>query len=212
MACDITHEIKNPLTAIRLQSELLRFWHGKSQFSDIQIIDGLLKIEAWIEHLNKTIDGISNFARNSERDSMSISQVYKLITDTVSIARARLEKADIQIRIATAPSLKINCRPSELSQVLLNLLDNAYDAVILLKERWISLTTKVKIEKDQSWIVIMIEDSGKGIPPTVSEKFMRPFFTTKRVNSGTGLGLHISKRIIENHGGRFIYDSNCSNT
>jgi C4-dicarboxylate-specific signal transduction histidine kinase len=102
----------------------------------------------------------------------------------------------------------IKCRPGELAQVLLNLLNNSYDAVQDLPEKWV----RVNLDSFGSTIDIRVTDSGPGIPAEISSKLMQSFFTTKEIGKGTGLGLSISKGIVEAHNGNIRIDNNCKNT
>src|SRR5262249_53161895 len=97
----------------------------------------------------------------------------------------------------------ITCSPSQVNQVLLNLINNAAQA-IESEQGTITLTTHS--EGDQH-VSVEIEDNGKGIPPDVLPKIFDPFFTTKAVGKGTGLGLSISYKIVEQHGGKITVDS-----
>jgi signal transduction histidine kinase len=105
-------------------------------------------------------------------------------------------------------SLRIDCRPTEISQVLLNLLNNAVDAVQPLAEKWVELQVR-SAGKD---VEISVMDSGKGIPEKIRDKVGQPFFTTKVVGHGTGLGLSISRGIVEAHGGHLNLDTQCEHT
>lgn len=100
------------------------------------------------------------------------------------------------------------CRPSELSRVFLNLLNNAFDAVANLPEKWI----KVDISDSDTCTEISVTDSGHGISKEVSDKMFNPFFTTKETGKGTGLGLSISVAIVQVHNGKMYLDSECPNT
>jgi C4-dicarboxylate-specific signal transduction histidine kinase len=84
----------------------------------------------------------------------------------------------------------------------MNLISNSLDAVSKLDEKWISIAA----ENMNGRIVLRFSDSGVGITDHVVDNMMRPFFTTKEVGKGAGLGLSVSKGIIENHGGRFFYE------
>jgi C4-dicarboxylate-specific signal transduction histidine kinase len=92
--------------------------------------------------------------------------------------------------------------------VLLNLLNNSFDAVRDLQDRWIHIAFELG-PKD---VAIIFTDSGAGIAEALAEKIMVPFFTTKEVGKGTGLGLSIAKGIVEDHGGTIVLDQDCSNT
>jgi C4-dicarboxylate-specific signal transduction histidine kinase len=90
----------------------------------------------------------------------------------------------------------------------MNLLNNAEEAVENLPERWIA----VDIQDTGERIRLLVTDSGAGIPPEVGARLMEPFFTTKEVGRGTGLGLPISKTIVESHNGNIHLNTECANT
>jgi C4-dicarboxylate-specific signal transduction histidine kinase len=105
-------------------------------------------------------------------------------------------------------SWEVECHPSQISQVLLNLLNNAYDAALAQPDRWIELDAR-----DQGSLVeISVTDSGPGIPRELARKIMDPFFTTKPPGKGTGLGLSISSNIMTDHGGSLSLDQNSPHT
>jgi len=106
------------------------------------------------------------------------------------------------------PDIEIECRSVEISQVFLNLINNAADAIRDLDQKWIAVEATVK----NNMLEIRLTDSGKGIEPEIAVKMMQPFFTTKPVDQGTGLGLSISSGIIEEHRGRLWLDDEASNT
>lgn len=92
-------------------------------------------------------------------------------------------------------------------QVILNLLNNSYDALESLNEKWI----EIKLQKNNNKIVISVTDSGEGIPNNISHKIFEPFFTTKEIGKGPGLGLCISKGIIEGYKGNLYLDKSSFN-
>ena len=100
------------------------------------------------------------------------------------------------------------CRPNEVSQVLLNLLNNSYDAVEELEDKWIQVVTSIKNDK----VCISVIDSGNGISQEIANEIMQPFFTTKPIGKGTGLGLSISKNLLESQQGELIIDHESANT
>jgi signal transduction histidine kinase len=97
------------------------------------------------------------------------------------------------------PALSISCREVQIAQVLLNLLENAFDAVMEQQgEKWI----RIEVAVQAGSVVLSVIDSGPGIPPELKTRIMEPFFTTKEVGKGTGLGLSLSRAIVEEHGGK----------
>ena len=96
------------------------------------------------------------------------------------------------------PALCVSCREVQIAQVLVNLLQNAFDAVMEHEgERWIRLDVRVQ----DGAVVFSVIDSGPGVPPELKARIMEPFFTTKEVGKGTGLGLSLSRTIIQEHRG-----------
>lgn len=90
----------------------------------------------------------------------------------------------------------------------MNLLNNAYDAVAALPDKWVRLDVK----DDGDAVVFSVTDSGPGLSPDVCDKVFVPFYTTKQQGNGVGLGLSISKTIVEIHNGELDLDTGCPNT
>jgi C4-dicarboxylate-specific signal transduction histidine kinase len=96
----------------------------------------------------------------------------------------------------------------QLSQVLLNLLNNARDAIEQLPEKWV----RIEVAEKEGQAMISVTDSGSGIDAQTQRKLFQPFFTTKRVGKGTGLGLSVSARIMKSHQGELRYDPGSPHT
>ncbi len=137
-----------------------------------------------------------------------ISKHQKLVTHVLlsTIKSQHYNPADINDDFSK--NIIIQCRESEIAQVLFNLVSNAGDAVADLSERWIKLDYQNTAEEAN----IRIMDSGPGIPEEIQQKIFHPFFTTKDIGKGTGLGLAVSVGIIESHGGKIDIDSSSPNT
>ena len=102
----------------------------------------------------------------------------------------------------------VECREAEIGQVIVNLINNACDAVKDENQRWV----KVEVCSNSEKVFIQVTDSGPGIPDDLKEKILKPFFTTKPVGQGTGLGLSITKSILDAHQGQLCLDENSKNT
>ncbi len=147
-----------------------------------------------IEQIAELVTNLRNFSR-LDRSRVASFNVNEGVQATLLIARTQLRKVEIEKRLAEVPS--ITCSPSQVNQVLLNILTNAAQAMDKPRGR-IAITTR---PVGESAVEIEIEDNGKGIAPDVLPKIFDPFFTTKEVGKGTGLGLSIAYKIVSQHGG-----------
>jgi C4-dicarboxylate-specific signal transduction histidine kinase len=133
----------------------------------------------------------------------------ELIADVVELCGENIKHKGIELNIENADNLKILCRPTEIAQVLVNLLSNSIDALEnSTTKKWI----KISAVNGVGGAEILVEDSGSGITKEVASNLMRPFFTTKSPGKGTGLGLSISRAILESHGGSLKLDNPFSPT
>ncbi len=211
MAANIAHEINNPLTVILSHSKKIQNQLEKSPLNDKDLYDKIQKIVLTTERIVKIIKGLKNISRNSESDPKESIRVQNLIDDVISLCGEKLKNTNIPISIDLKEDINLFCRPAQITQVLLNLIGNASDAIKNQKNSWIILKTELS-PLDTSKIWISVTDSGSGIPQEVLEKLMIPFFTTKPNGIGTGLGLSISKKIAEQHNGKLFYNNQSANT
>ncbi|CAN5491727.1 PAS domain S-box protein [soil metagenome] len=208
MAGGVAHEINNPLAIIQGKAEMLKRHVGQVPMDIDKIRSELNKIESTTSRIAKVIKGLLTFSRDGVGDPMIAVQVSQIVEDTLELCRERFKNHEIDVRARCANDVGIECRPSQISQVLMNLLSNAYDAVETMSERWVA----VDVSLHEQMVRIVVTDSGRGISKEIVDKIMQPFFTTKAVGKGTGLGLSISKGIIEDHHGRLTYDAASENT
>jgi signal transduction histidine kinase len=136
-----------------------------------------------------------------DRSKVSSYNLNEGLESTMLLAKHELKRHTIQRRYKDIPA--ITCSASQINQVLLNLLNNAAQA-IESEQGTITLTTHCD---DDAHVALEIEDNGAGIPPDVLPKIFDPFFTTKDVGQGTGLGLSIVYKIVKDHGGKITVDS-----
>jgi len=208
MAGSIAHEINNPLAVIAGCAEQLESRAAAPQTDDIP--SRLLRmIRGNTERIQRTIQGLRSLSRDASGDPFVKTPVANIILNTVELCRERFRLNSIDIENETpGPDVAIECRPSQIGQVILNLLNNSFDAVKELPEKWIKLTV---IDREE-WVEIAVEDSGWGIPKETADRLFVPFFTTKSTQRGLGLGLSISHAIIDAHHGEMILDPSCSHT
>jgi signal transduction histidine kinase len=196
MAGGIAHEINNPLQVIRTLAELL-----KRPLADVPQI--ATRIEATTDRVAKIIAGLRSFARVGQSYPLSIVDVEPLVMEVAELARISQSQYRVPIEVEPVPlGLTIEGKRAEIGQVLLNLLNNAIDAVKGSEDAWIRIAVKEHFDE----VEFRVEDSGPGVSESLLENIMLPFFTTKEVGKGTGLGLSISKSIAEDHHGRLVVD------
>jgi C4-dicarboxylate-specific signal transduction histidine kinase len=215
MASGMAHEINNPLTIIIGKIQLLKKEFKNEKDSSELIEKNLNKIEHTAYRIAKIIKGLKSFSRNAEKDPFQKVSLHEIIEDTLSFCCEKFKAHDVEL-FYDPVDVMINCRPTQISQVLLNLLNNSFDAIVedfkTKGGKWIKIKSLIKTEAHTRHILISVTDCGDGISKENLEKLMTPFFTTKEVGKGTGLGLSISKGIMEDHQGHFYYDHEQKNT
>jgi C4-dicarboxylate-specific signal transduction histidine kinase len=202
IAAGIAHEINNPLTVISGKAKLMISWINSGKLDPDQLINTAQKIEGMVVRITKIIKGLKSYSRNSFQDPKETVQISKIINSTVELAAFRMKSNSVTLNLKDIPDVSLFCNETQITQVFVNLLNNASDAVSDLDDKWI----EIAFELTESNLQVKVTDSGNGISEEVANKLMQPFFTTKGVDKGTGLGLSISKKIIEDHGGELWLD------
>ncbi|CAD5110159.1 ATP-binding protein [Zestomonas carbonaria] len=147
-----------------------------------------------LEQIAELVVGLKDFARLDRAMSEEVD-LNDCIRSALLIARNHIkDKAEVEQQLGELP--RIACAPSQINQVLLNLLTNAAQAI---DGRGL---IRIRSWADDDGLYISVRDSGRGMPPEVMAKIFDPFFTTKPVGQGTGLGLSISYKIVQDHGGQ----------
>lgn len=202
MASNLAHDINNPLFSIQGKLHQIRNLLSRDQL-DLEKCDQIVEgAEDTIIKLSQIVKGISTFAREGRGDQMISISIEELIKSNLALALDRIKKLGIKLQIQVDPKVHIICYPSFISQVLLNLLNNAIDAVENSSEKEI----EVSAYREKDWIYIVVSDTGFGVPKAIEKKIFEPFYTTKTFGKGTGLGLSISKGLVELHEGQLIFE------
>jgi signal transduction histidine kinase len=192
----ITHQWRQPLNTLSLlvQGVGMKFRMGKLDEKGMETFQN--KAYTQIRQMSETIDDFRDFFR-PQRKKVRF-EVAPLLHRTIDILSPLYEKAGLEVTIETEESLYVNGYPNELGQVVLNLLNNAKDAIVASEHRYGSrILVSAYHEGDTAYITI--EDTGGGIPETVAARIFEPYFSTKSDEQGTGLGLYMSKIIVEEH-------------
>ncbi len=213
VSASLVHEINNPISIIlgfsAQAKKLLSGESWKAEKSKEQILRKVERIESMGLRISRIIGGLKKLSRDGQNDPIEGFSLKDLFAESLSLTSEAFRYHSIDLKQSEIDEgQNINGRVVEVSQVLVNLLVNASDAIEGHEKPWIRLSYCESLDDD----FIYVEDSGHGIPQELIEKVMKPFFTTKEVGKGTGLGLSISKKIMESHGGDLIYDPEAPNT
>ena len=202
LAAGVAHEIRNPLTAIkaRLYTQQKALAPGSRERTDGEFIG------REIDRLEKIVSDFLRFARPVEPERVPLSPA-DLLHEVRQLMAPQLRGSSIDLAVERAGETKVLADPEQLKQVLINLVQNAADALgkggtIKLRavESQMALGGRMR-----EVVIIEVEDNGTGIPPEVQKRLFDPFFTTKQ--SGTGLGLSIAARIVEKHAGALRFQT-----
>ncbi|MEW6056980.1 MAG: ATP-binding protein [Bdellovibrionota bacterium] len=209
MAAGVAHEINNPLTVIHAKAGLLKDLAEAGELTGTKLLEMAKSIESTAMRISKIVRGLRALARDGRNDPFEMASLGGIVDHVLEICRQRYIDHGVRLEVAPVPaSLNIECRQTQVEQVLLNLLSNAYDAVVDLEERWV----RIEFNALQDDLEITVSDSGPGVPKELREKIFQPFFTTKEVGKGTGLGLGISLSLVAEHNGRLTLDSSSNHT
>jgi C4-dicarboxylate-specific signal transduction histidine kinase len=187
----IAHQWRQPLSAITATSGTLELKAKMNKITPDEVEYSALKIRDFSRHLSSTIDDFRNFFKTNK---VKVTTNYKdIISSVKSIIDSSLTHNNIVLKVDTKSSSDLYTFEGELKQVILNLIKNAEDALI-----------EKKIENPQITITINdskldVQDNAGGIPKDIIDKIFNPYFSTKTNKDGTGLGLYMSKTIVEEH-------------
>lgn len=214
MAGGMAHEINSPLAFLRLKTEqiLRKVKMGEEGTRPLIVGDlakDLVKTMDTIDKISAIIKGLRSFAREGADELLNQIDVNNIVNNVLQLTRTKFKEQGIELReILCSTTATIVCREIQIEHAILNILSNAYDAVIEEKDKWV----EIKVEQLDRMVKITVADSGKGVHPSIRHKIMQPFFTTKDVSKGTGLGLSEAKGIIEAHKGTLVLDENTEHT
>ena len=188
----IAHQWKQPLSAISATSSGLHIKIELDMYDKEFFIKSLSKIEEFVKHLSTTIDDFSNFFKPSKIKKEFF--IEEAVTKALSIASYSLSKNSIDIVLDIDKNIKIFTYKNELIQVLLNIIKNAEN--ILMKRAVLEPFVKIKVYHDDDKNIIEIIDNGGGIDDSIIDKIFEPYFSTKATDKSTGLGLYMSRFIV----------------
>lgn len=203
MLANISHQWRQPLNRIASFIMNMQIHIMDNYEKEKYLLEKLEGSQFQLEYMSNTIDDFTNFyKKDKQKEQFKISQV---INNATAIILPTLESNKIDLKISVKKDFELNSYPKELAQVLLNLLQNSKDAIFInnIKNPKIEIIVNIK--------ELIVKDNANGINKDILNKVFEPYFTTKEKHKGTGLGLYMSKMILEKNINATIQATNITN-
>lgn len=196
MAGGVAHEINNPLSVISITSEFL----------ESKLKNAHVDTEVWKRHTDKiyetsnkiakVVKSLQNLTREDVLEEMSAVDLDVVIKESIDVSAEKMKRKGVILEYKKCESpIWVEGKHVEIGQVLINLINNSFEAI----EYTGKIEIQTRVYKD--YVFCCVTDTGRGIPEDVREKMFQPFFTTKAIGQGTGLGLSVSRSLIQGMGG-----------
>jgi signal transduction histidine kinase len=205
----IAHEINNPLMIIQGCSDMIKKSFERNSLDPQKLEKYTHRLNENISRLSQVIAALRCFSKEQKRDELQKTLLQFIVDESLQICRSEFDLSKIEIKIKSSQeNLEIYCRKNEMIDAVFNVLSNAILATEACQNKWVS----IEIESNKECALIRIKDPGLGIPNEIAEKILDPFFTTRPIGGGLGLGLTYSHTIIEAHNGRIYFNPASANT
>lgn len=203
----IAHQWRQPLNVLSLLAQNIAFKYKQQKLDDKIMEEFKSDSMRQILQMSKTIDDFRDFFKPDK--SMKVFDIKQQLEYAIEMVRPLYATHGIEFACSLEDGLKIESFPNEFGQSLINILNNAKDVLI---ERNITKAKQIRIEakRDAEMICVSIEDNGGGIDDALMPQIFQPYFSTKGAKHGTGLGLYMTKMIIEDHMHGTIHVENTS--
>lgn len=194
----IAHQWRQPLNAISATSNKLQLGLMLDDKIDREVFQKEISLIAqYSQHLSKTIDDFRGFFKNNK--TKEVTTLEKIIKSTLDIVKVSVENKNINIVVSFECNTEFETYPSEIKQVVLNLIKNAEDALLENRVQDPVIMIETFCDSTKKSKELIIRDNAGGIPADIIDKIFDPYFSTKLDKNGTGLGLYMSKTIIQEH-------------
>jgi signal transduction histidine kinase len=203
----IAHQWRQPLSSISATSEAIRLKATLGQIDTPMLLELSKKITTYTTHLNNTIDDFRDFYKKDK--IKELTTLDKLCNKSLNIIEGTIKNNKITLLKEYNSHTLINIYSNELTQVILSLLQNGVDK--LTDKDYENPTITIKTFEDNKFLYLDISDNGNKIEDTILNKIFEPYFSTKLKQNGTGLGLYMAKRIIEENCNGNLYVNNKEN-
>ncbi len=203
LTASLAHEIRQPISAAVTNAKTCLRWLGRDKPDVVEAAEAASRL---VKDVTRAADIIGRISSLFKKDALQreLVDVNELVREMIVLLRSEANRYSISIRTELAEDVpKVMADRVQLQQVFMNLMLNGIDA---MKETNGGSELAIKSEADDGQLLISVSDTGVGLPPEQADQIFRAFFTTKE--NGTGMGLPISRSIIESHGGRLWFTGN----
>lgn len=194
----IAHEMNNPMMGIQNYID-----YALRHSENTKVKEVLEKADKQVYRVTGIVSNMLRYSRPALETSSSID-VGRVVEDTLALTETELQDSEVSVKTKFPSTLpKAWARPDSLQQVLLNLVLNARDAMVECEDKRLEITGR----HENGCVVVDVEDGGSGVPEALQERIFDPFFSTKPPGSGTGMGLAVSRQIIEGLNGTLVCEN-----
>lgn len=204
MSAEIAHEINNPLTIISSSLTLLESARNQPDVFGSR----LMVAQKAIDRIVKIIKGLGRFSRSSETSEFEAKKIAVLAQESAALSEAKLKVNYTRVELDLRSDAAVICKEVEIEQVLINLLSNAIDSVAEQDERWV----RMSVFEEGDDVLVQVTDSGKGVTKENENRIFQPFFTTKPIGKGTGIGLSICRSILKRNHATIVLNQKVNRT
>lgn len=198
LGAGLSHELAAPLSVAFSSFQCLLDESWPEPKAGRNLIDGALR---QLEHVDTILKSYSRAAKRPQKSELQAEALERLVTEALIICQAKARQAAVKMEFDADSDIRVSCRPHAIMQAITNLVSNAIDAAMGTEGR----AVKLQLKDCGAYAQLTVTDSGVITDSIVRERMMEPFFTTK--DSGTGLGLTLTRQLIEEHDGRFYLDT-----
>ncbi len=207
MASGICYELGSPINSIQTRLKTLIDATAQERFEKQSFRENLTAVENNLLRIERMVKTLRQFTQDDDLVMTNINAL-DLMQDLVNLVKEKFNNLGVKLIFDLPEEGDFKGSYNQISQVIIGLLHNAYDAVAGHPNSWIKISVKMTYEE----IIFHIIDSGPGLSDEIKKHLFEPFFTTKAIGKGIGLTLYISQGIVENHRGQLFLDETDTNT